>query len=37
MKVTTTPGKKRPTTGKTTTNKKKSEVKTTQLKLIKTN
>ena len=31
MKVTTTPGKKRPTTGKTTTNKKKSEVKTTQL------
>ena len=31
MKVTTTPGKKRPTTGKITTNKKKSEVKTTQL------
>ena len=31
MKVTTTPGKKRPTTGKTSTNKKKSEIKTTQL------
>ena len=33
MKVTTTPGKKRPTTGKTTTTKKKSEIKTTQLTL----